>query len=66
MLSLSEEMTAKEIDDYLDVIVRKSSLSEQLKHKQAAMKEAQRIGDQAVLQQLMLEIVDLSRQLKNK
>ncbi|KRN74381.1 DNA primase [Carnobacterium maltaromaticum] len=66
MLSLSEEMTAKEIDDYLDVIVRKSSLSEQLKHKQAAMKEAQRIGDQVVLQQLMLEIVDLSRQLKNK
>ncbi|ALV21212.1 DNA primase [Carnobacterium sp. CS13] len=65
LLSVSEEMTAREIEDYIDVISRKSILQSQLKEKQEAMTEASRRGDQAQLRTLMIEVVNLSRSLKN-
>lgn len=66
LIGLSEEIAAKEIDDYIDVIARKSVLEEQLKQKQTELKEANRIGNKEEVRNLTLDIVNLSRQLKNK
>ena len=63
--SLSIETNAQEIKDYIDVISRKSLLESQLKQTKDAMTEAAKKGDQAQLRILMIEIVDLSRLLKN-
>ena len=63
--SLSDEITAQEIEDYIDVISRKSRLQSRLKETQEALSEASKRGDQAHLRTLMIEIVNLSRLLKN-
>lgn len=66
LLSISNEVSTREIEDYLDVISRKSGLQLQLKEKQDALKEASRRGDKEQLRVLMIEVVNLSRLLKNK
>ncbi|AEB29860.1 DNA primase [Carnobacterium sp. 17-4] len=66
LLSISSEVSTREIEDYLDVISRKSGLQLQLKEKQDALKEASRRGDKEQLRVLMIEVVNLSRLLKNK
>ncbi|MGX7418776.1 DNA primase [Carnobacterium gallinarum] len=66
MLSLSDEIASQEIDDYIDVIARKSVLHERLKEKQTELREASRIGNKDEIRNLTLDIVDISRQLKNK
>ena len=66
LLSISNEVTAREIEDYLDMISRKSILQMKLKEKQEALTEASRRGDKDQLRVLMIEVVNLSRLLKNK
>lgn len=63
--SLGVEISSQEIKDYIDVISRKSLLETQLKETKNAMTEAAKKGDQAQLRILMIEIVNLSRLLKN-
>lgn len=64
--SLGVEITPQEIKDYVDVISRKSLLATRLKETKDAMNEAAKKGDQAQLRVLMIEIVNLSRLLKNR
>ncbi|WP_198022554.1 DNA primase [Carnobacterium pleistocenium] len=66
LLSISNEISTREVEDYLDVISRKSVLQMQLKEKQEALTEASRRGDKEQLRVLMIEVVNLSRLLKNK
>ena len=65
LLSISDEISTREVEDYLDVISRKSVLQTQLKEKQEALTEASRRGDKEQLRVLMIEVVNLSRLLKN-
>lgn len=65
LMTVNTEMSAQEITDCVDIIMRKSTLHEQLKEKQQQIKEASRNGNQEQLRILMKEVVDLSRLLKN-
>ena len=66
LLSISNEISTREVEDYLDMISRKSVLQMQLKEKQEALTEASRRGDKEQLRILMIEVVNLSRLLKSK
>lgn len=65
LLSINPELTVRELEDYIDLISRKSILQSQLKEKKDAMTEASKRGDQEQLRKLMIEVVNLSRLLKN-
>lgn len=63
--SLGVEVVPQEIKDYIDVISRKALLESKLKQAKDEMTEAAKKGDQSQLRVLMIEIVNLSRMLKN-
>lgn len=64
LMELSEEVSTGEIEDYLDMIGRKSSLQEQIANKNVELIEASRMGDSDKAKQLLMEITNLSRLLK--
>lgn len=66
MIELSEELEEQEIIDYADVIVNRYSIRESIQEKRRALNEATRIGDKETAKSLMIEVVNLSRQLKEK
>lgn len=64
LMELSEDVSTGEIEDYLDMIGRKSSLQEQIATKNAKLIEVSRMGDTDTARQLLMEITNLSRLLK--
>ena len=64
LMELSEDVSTGEIEDYLDMIGRKSSLQEQIATKNAKLIEVSRRGDTDTARQLLMEITNLSRLLK--
>ncbi|MGY3777673.1 DNA primase [Isobaculum melis] len=66
MIELSEELEEQEIIDYADVIVNRYSIRTSIQEKRRALNEATRIGDKETARSLMIEVVNLSRQLKEK
>lgn len=66
MIELSEDVSEQEIADYVELISNRHSIRESIQDKQRALKEATRIGDQETAKNLMIEVVNLSRQLKEK
>lgn len=64
LMSVSEEFSDEEVDDCIKRI-NQASLYHQLEDSKKAMQEASRTGDLDTQRTLMMEIVKLTRQLKN-
>lgn len=61
--TISEESSEREIADVIRVIGN-SSLEDQLKEKQLQKKEAERIGNKQLVDELAIEVVNLVKQLQ--
>lgn len=60
------ELTETEIGDYIHVIKNVSPVKDTIAKKTEELKEAQRVGDSSRQQALVIEIINLNKQLKNK
>ena len=60
------ELTEKEIGDYIHVIKNVSPVKDTIAKKTEELKEAQRVGNTSKQQALVIEIINLNKQLKNK
>ncbi len=61
--TISEESSEREIADVIRVI-QNSSLEDQLKEKQLQKKEAERLGNKQLVDELAIEVVNLVKQLQ--
>lgn len=59
------DLTEKEISDYIHVIKNISPVKDQIAKKTEELKEAQRVGNTSKQQSLVIEIINLNKQLKN-
>lgn len=62
--NFEEESTEKEISDILQLIAT-SSITDQIEEKKIRQQEASRIGNKALELELTIDIINLTRQLKN-
>lgn len=65
-ISLSEEIAAGEIEDYISVICDRQPLETRLKEKKDELKQAERSGDKQKQQSLSFEIINIIKQMKSK
>lgn len=66
MMNLPQEPSPMEIDNDLDVIMRKAPVESELKQKQAELNQAAKIGDVDKQRQLMVDILKLEQQKRTK
>jgi DNA primase len=62
-LTISEESSEREIADILQVI-KNSSIEEQIQQKQRQKKEAERLGNKQLVDELSIEVVSLAQKLQ--
>ena len=59
------DLTESEINDYVNVIQNVSPVKETIARKTEELREAQRLGNIAMQQTLVIEIINLNKKLKN-
>ncbi|MCC5895858.1 MAG: DNA primase [Alkalibacterium sp.] len=65
-ISLSEDISAGEIEDYLSLICDRQPLEIRLKEKKDELRQAERSGDKQKQQSLSFEIINIIKQMKSK
>lgn len=65
-ISLSDEISAGEIEDYIAIICDRQPLEIRLKEKKDELKQAERSGDKQKQQSLSFEIINIIKQMKSK